>query len=127
MGNEGSSLKGRNQTWVEGTGAEAPGIRIACGTNPRIWIIGDIGICHHDHARDPLCSIQAEPCSARNVSAGHVDAWGVSSGSGISARAEHRRSGDPGLWVSNKEQWADRRVMTANTRVRPLIFSTNMA
>jgi len=22
------------------------------------------------------------------------------------------------LWVRNKEQWADRRVMTANTRVR---------
>ena len=38
--------------------------------------------------------------------------------SGISARAEHGRSGDPGLWVHNKEQWADRRVMTANTRVR---------
>jgi hypothetical protein len=28
--------------------------------------------------------------------------------SGISARAGHRRSGDPGLWVRNKEQWADR-------------------
>jgi hypothetical protein len=25
-----------------------------------------------------------------------------------SARAEHRRNGDPGLWVRNKEQWADR-------------------
>ena len=37
---------------------------------------------------------------------------------GISARAEHGRSGDPGLWVRNKEQWADRRVMTVNTRVR---------
>ena len=34
------------------------------------------------------------------------------------ARAEHRRSGDPGLWVCNKEQWSDRRVMTSNTRVR---------
>jgi len=33
-------------------------------------------------------------------------------------RAGHRRSGDPGLWVRNKEQWADRRVMTADTRVR---------
>ena len=38
--------------------------------------------------------------------------------SGISARAGHRRNGDLGLWVRNKEQWADRRVMTANTRVR---------
>ena len=28
--------------------------------------------------------------------------------SGISARAGHRGSGDPGLWVRNKEQWADR-------------------
>ena len=36
----------------------------------------------------------------------------------ISARAEHGRSGDPGLWVRNKEQWTDRRVMTAHTRVR---------
>jgi hypothetical protein len=27
--------------------------------------------------------------------------------SGISARAGHRRSWDPGLWVRNKEQWAD--------------------
>ena len=36
------------------------------------------------------------------------------------ARAEHRRSGDPGLWVRNKEQWSDRRVMTADTRVRGL-------
>ncbi len=35
-------------------------------------------------------------------------------------RAKHRRSGDPGLWVRNKEQWADCRVMTANTRVRGL-------
>jgi hypothetical protein len=38
--------------------------------------------------------------------------------SGISARAGHRRNGDLGLWVRNKEQWADRRVMTDNTRVR---------
>jgi hypothetical protein len=38
--------------------------------------------------------------------------------SGISARAGHRRNGDLGLWVRNKEQCADRRVMTANTRVR---------
>ena len=38
--------------------------------------------------------------------------------SGIGVRAKHRRSGDPGLWVRNKEQWADRRAMTANTRVR---------
>ena len=37
--------------------------------------------------------------------------------SGISARAGHRRNGDLGLWVRNKEQWADRRVMTADTRV----------
>ena len=36
----------------------------------------------------------------------------------ISARAEHGRSWDPGLWVRNKEQWTDRRVMTAHTRVR---------
>ena len=28
--------------------------------------------------------------------------------SGIGVRAKHRRSGDPGLWVRNKEQWADR-------------------
>ncbi len=28
--------------------------------------------------------------------------------SGISARAGHRRNGDLGLWVRNKEQWADR-------------------
>jgi hypothetical protein len=56
-----------------------------------------------------------------------VDFWGPSleqsndglrnRRSGISARAGHRRSGDPGLWVRNKEQWTDRRVMTANTRV----------
>ncbi len=47
--------------------------------------------------------------------------YGLSTGtSGIGARAEHRRSGDPGLWVRNKEQWADRHVMTANTRVRGL-------
>ena len=38
--------------------------------------------------------------------------------SGISARAGHRRNGDLGLWVRNKEQWADRRVMTPDTRVR---------
>ena len=38
--------------------------------------------------------------------------------SGIGVRARHRRSGDPGLWVRNKEQWADRRAMTADTRVR---------
>ena len=30
----------------------------------------------------------------------------------------NRRSGNPGLWERNKEQWSDRRVMTANTRVR---------
>ena len=40
--------------------------------------------------------------------------------SGIGVRVKHRRSGDPGLWVRNKEQWADRRVMTSNTRVRGL-------
>ena len=40
--------------------------------------------------------------------------------SGISARAGHRRSGNLGLWVRHKEQWADRRVMTADTRVRGL-------
>ena len=28
--------------------------------------------------------------------------------SGTRARTEHGRSGDPGLWVRNKEQWADR-------------------
>ena len=33
---------------------------------------------------------------------------GLNGRSGISARAGHRRSGDPGLWVRNKEQWADR-------------------
>jgi len=36
----------------------------------------------------------------------------------LRAWIEDRRSGDPGLWVRNKEQWADRRVMTADTRVR---------
>jgi len=40
--------------------------------------------------------------------------------SGISVRAGHRRSGDPGLWVRNKEQWSDHHVMTANTHVRRL-------
>jgi hypothetical protein len=33
---------------------------------------------------------------------------GLNGRSGISARAGHRRSGDPGLWVRIKEQWADR-------------------
>jgi hypothetical protein len=33
---------------------------------------------------------------------------GLNGHSGISARAGHRRSRDPGLWVCNKEQWADR-------------------
>jgi hypothetical protein len=44
--------------------------------------------------------------------------WVRTCASGTGVRAKHRRSGDPGLWVRNKEQWADRRVMTANTRVR---------
>ena len=47
-------------------------------------------------------------------------AWVEGTGSGIGVRAKHGRSGDPGLWVRNKEQWADRRVMTADTRVRGL-------
>ena len=38
----------------------------------------------------------------------------------LRAWIEDRRSGDPGLWVRNKEQWSDRRVMTADTRVRGL-------
>ena len=44
--------------------------------------------------------------------------WVRTYASGIGVRAKHRRSGDPGLWVRNKERWADRRVMTANNRVR---------
>ena len=34
--------------------------------------------------------------------------WVRNGRGGISARAGHRRSGDPSLWVRNKEQWADR-------------------
>jgi len=49
---------------------------------------------------------------------GAVEQWVRTCASGTGVRAGHRRSGDPGLWVRNKEQWADRRVMTANTRVR---------
>jgi len=44
--------------------------------------------------------------------------WVRTYASGIGERPKHRRSGDQGLWVRNKEQWADRRAMTANTRVR---------
>ena len=47
-----------------------------------------------------------------------IELWVEGLASGIGVRPKHRRSGDPGLWVRNKEQWADRRVMTANTRVR---------
>ena len=34
--------------------------------------------------------------------------WVRTCASGTGVRAGHRRSGDPGLWVRNKEQWADR-------------------
>jgi hypothetical protein len=34
--------------------------------------------------------------------------WARDVRSGTRARTEHGRSGDPGLWVRNKEQWADR-------------------
>jgi hypothetical protein len=44
--------------------------------------------------------------------------WVRTSASSTGVRAKHGKSGDPGLWVRNKEQWADRRVMTSNTRVR---------
>jgi len=47
-----------------------------------------------------------------------IELWVEGLASGIGVRPKHRRSGDPGLWVRNKEQWADRRAMTANTRVR---------
>ena len=47
-----------------------------------------------------------------------VEQWVEGLASGIGVRAGHRRSGDPGLWVRNKEQWTDRRAMTADTRVR---------
>jgi hypothetical protein len=47
-----------------------------------------------------------------------IELWVEGLASGIGVWPKHRRSGDPGLWVRNKEQWADRRVMTANTRVR---------
>jgi hypothetical protein len=46
--------------------------------------------------------------------------WVRTCASGTGVRAGHRRSGDPGLWVRIKEQWADRRAMPANTRVRGL-------
>ena len=46
--------------------------------------------------------------------------WARDVRSGTRARTEHGRSGDPGLWVCNEEKWDDRRVMTANTRVRGL-------
>ena len=46
---------------------------------------------------------------------GEIDGLGESSQewvrtcvSGTGARGGHRRSGDPGLWVRIKEQWADR-------------------
>ena len=47
-----------------------------------------------------------------------IELWVEGLASGIGVRPKHRRSGDPGLWVRNKEQWADLRVMTSNTRVR---------
>ena len=47
-----------------------------------------------------------------------IEQWVRTCASGTGARAGHRRSGDPGLWVRNKEQWSDRRAMTADTRVR---------
>ncbi len=56
----------------------------------------------------------------REAGFGAIGEHGLTSASGIGVRAKHRRSGDPGLWVRNKEQWADRRVMTADTRVRGL-------
>ncbi len=37
-----------------------------------------------------------------------IEQWVRTGASGIGVRAGHRRSGDPGLWVRNKEQWADR-------------------
>jgi hypothetical protein len=46
--------------------------------------------------------------------------WVRTCASGTGVRAGHRRSGDPGLWVRIKEQWADRRAMPANTRARGL-------
>ena len=49
---------------------------------------------------------------------GAIGDHGLTCAGGIGVRAKHRRSRDPGLWVRNKEQWSDRRVMTANTRVR---------
>jgi hypothetical protein len=42
-----------------------------------------------------------------------VKQWVEEERAQTSARVEHGRSGDPGLGVRNKEQWADRRVMTA--------------
>ena len=39
----------------------------------------------------------------------------VASGNG--ARAKHRRSGDPGLWVRNKEQWTDSSSVMYNKAV----------
>ncbi len=47
-----------------------------------------------------------------------VEQWVEGLASGIGVWPKHGRSGDPGLWVRNKERWADRRVMTANNRVR---------
>ena len=44
--------------------------------------------------------------------------WVRTSASSTGVRAKHGRSGDPGLWVRNKEQWSDRRAVTADTRVR---------
>jgi hypothetical protein len=37
-----------------------------------------------------------------------VEPWLEGPAPVASAQAKHRRSGDPGLWVRNKEQWADR-------------------
>ena len=54
----------------------------------------------------------------REAGLGAIGEHGLTCARGIGVRAKHGRSGDPGLWVRNKEQWADRRVMTANTRVR---------
>jgi hypothetical protein len=37
-----------------------------------------------------------------------IEQWVRTCASGTGVRARHRRSGDPGLWIRNKEQWADR-------------------
>jgi hypothetical protein len=37
-----------------------------------------------------------------------IEPWVRTYASGTGVRGGHRRSGDPGLWVRIKEQWADR-------------------